>query len=270
MSDIDKHKVGAAFDKAAKVYDGLADFQQRVCEKLAATLPALSAECILDGGCGTGNSAEFLRTQWPDAMVVGCDLSVQMLAQARTRELIAVCGDLEQLPFNNVSFDLAWSSLALQWCQPQLAYAELQRVLKPGGKLVFSTLTSGSLHELETAFDGIATHRQVLPFASVTDLTASLHAAGFTHLQIRSERYITQHADFHALLASIRGIGANQSGRSQSDRSPSSIHQRRGLMGKSAWHAAQARYETLRDGDGLLPLSYELLFVCAEKPTMQG
>jgi malonyl-CoA O-methyltransferase len=166
-----------------------------------------------------------------------------------------VCGDLEQLPFKEASFDLLWSSLALQWCQPKLAYAELQRVLKPEGKLVFSTLTTGSLRELETAFDGIATHRQVLPFASIDEVTASLHAAGFTNLQIRSERFVTQHADFRSLLASIRGIGANQSGGPQ----------RRGLMGKNAWQTAQARYQALRDADGLLPLSYELLFVCAEK-----
>lgn len=255
MADIDKHKVGAAFDKAASVYDGLADFQQRVCEKLAVMLPTLPAASILDGGCGTGNGAGFLRTQWPDAMIVGCDLSLQMLTQSRARKLIPVCGDLEQLPFKHASFDLLWSSLALQWCQPQLAYVELQRVLKPGGKLVFSTLTIGSLHELETAFDGIAGHRRVLPFASVDDVTARLHAAGFTKLQIRNERYVTRHADFYALLASIRGIGANQSGGQQ----------RRGLMGKSAWQTAQTRYEALRDTGGLLPLSYELLFVCAEK-----
>jgi trans-aconitate methyltransferase len=87
MADIDKHKVGAAFDKAASIYDGLADFQQRVCEKLAATLPMLSASSILDGGCGTGNSAEFLSAQWPDAMLVGCDLSLQMLAQASTTQV---------------------------------------------------------------------------------------------------------------------------------------------------------------------------------------
>lgn len=260
MADINKHKVGAAFDRAAGRYDDLADFQQRVCVQLAATLPALPAGCILDGGCGTGNSAEFLTAQWPGAMLVGCDLSLQMLEKARTRTLIPVCGDLERLPFCDAGFDMLWSSLALQWCQPPLAYKELQRVLKPGGKLVFSTLTTGSLHELETAFDDIATHRQVLPFASVTDLTASLHAAGFTLLQIRTEHYVTRHADFQSLLASIRGIGANQSGG----------HQRRGLMGKNAWQTAQARYETLRDADGLLPLSYALLFVCAEKPAGLG
>jgi len=266
MAEIDKCKLGAAFDRAAGMYDALADLQQRVCARLALALPAMPAARILDGGCGTGNSAEFLSGRWPDAMIAGCDLSLRMLEQARARRLLAVQGDLEQLPFRDAGFDLVWSSLALQWCQPRPAYAELLRVLKPGGKLVFSTLTSGSLRELETVFRGIAVHRRVLPFASVADVEASLHAAGFTALRMRSEPYIARHADFASLLASIRGIGANQSSRSRSDRSPSDINQRRGLMGRQAWQTAQGRYEALRHADGWLPLSYALLFVCAEKP----
>jgi hypothetical protein len=36
-------------------------------------------------------------------------------------------------------------------------------------------------------------------------------------------------------------------------------------MGKSAWHAVQTRYEALRDGDGWLPATYQVLLVTAHK-----
>lgn len=260
MPEIDKSKVSAAFDRAAAAYDAMAQFQHQVCERLAATLPDMSADRkplrILDGGCGTGYGASLLRQHWPGALVVGCDLAPEMASKAMARGIASVCGDLERLPFADASFDLAWSSLALQWCQPALAYAELQRVLAPGGLLVFSTLGPRTLHELESAFGGIDAHRRVLRFAAAAEVEAALAAAGFGQIQIESENWITRHHDFKTLLATIRGIGANQIGGNR----------RRSMMGKTAWQAAQARYETLRDGDGLLPATYEVVFGSATKP----
>ncbi|WP_035625456.1 malonyl-ACP O-methyltransferase BioC [Herminiimonas sp. CN] len=259
MPDIDKSKVSAAFDRAAGAYDAMAQFQHQVCERLAATLPDMENDRkparILDGGCGTGYGASLLRRHWPEALVVGCDLAPEMARKTLARGIASVCGDLERLPFAGASFDLAWSSLALQWCQPALAYAELQRVLTPGGLLLFSTLGPGTLHELESAFAGIDTHRRVLPFAAASEVEAALAAAGFEQIQIGSENWVTRHRDFKALLASIRGIGANQIGGNR----------RRGMMGKTAWQAAQARYEALRDDDGLLPATYEVVFGCAAR-----
>ena len=259
MPDIDKTKVSAAFDRAAKAYDAMAQFQHSVCERLAATLPDRQAQSkpmrILDGGCGTGYGAALLRQHWPEALVVGCDLAPEMARKAKARGVACVCGDLEGLPFADASFDIVWSSLTLQWCQPVLAYAELQRVLAPGGLLVFTTLGPGTLHELETAFAGIDSHRRVLPFASAPQVEAALKVAGFERIKIKCENWVTRHSDFKTLLATIRGIGANQIGGNR----------RRSMMGKTAWQAAQARYDALRDDEGLLPATYEVVFGWAEK-----
>ena len=263
MPEIDKSKVSAAFDRAADDYDAMAQFQHQVCVRLAATLfdaqaaigPESTPMRILDGGCGTGYGASLLRQHWPEALVVGCDLAPEMARKANARGIATVCGDLERLPFADASFDLVWSSLALQWCQPALAYAELQRVLAPGGRLLFSTLGPNTLHELRSAFAGIDSHRRVLPFASAPQVEAALAAVGFERIKIEAMPWITRHSDFKTLLATIRGIGANQIGGNR----------RRGMMGKTAWQAAQARYEALRDDNGLLPATYEVVFGFAEK-----
>ena len=260
MPDIDKSQVSAAFDRAATAYDAMATFQHQVCDRLATTLPDLKPQRILDGGCGTGYGASLLRQRWPDALVVGCDLAPAMIRQARVRGIAPVCGDLERLPFADASFDLVWSSLALQWCQPALAYAELQRVLAPGGQLVFSTLGPGTLHELESAFSPIDTHRRVLPFAAPSQVEAALGAAGFERFKLTCEPWVTRHTDFKTLLATIRGIGANQIGGNR----------RQGMMGKTAWQAAHARYDALRDADGLLPATYAVVLGWAQKRSQGG
>lgn len=260
MIEIDKSQVSAAFDRAAQVYDAMAQFQHQVCERLAATLPELAPQRILDGGCGTGYGASLLRQRWPDALVVGCDLAPAMARQAQARGIAPVCGDLERLPFAEGSFDLVWSSLALQWCQPTLVYAELLRVLAPGGRLVFATLGPGTLHELESAFTSIDTHRRVLPFAPQAQVEAALADAGFERFQLTCEPWVTRHTDFKTLLATIRGIGANQIGGNR----------RQGMMGKSAWQAAQSRYEALRDTNGLLPATYSVVLGYAQKRPLAG
>ena len=260
MSDIDKSKVSAAFDRAASTYDIKADFQHQVCDRLKELLlPQLAAAKvptkILDGGCGTGYGAELLRQFWPSAQVTGCDLAPEMVKMARQRGISAVCGDLEHMPFSDNEFDLVWSSLALQWCRPEQAFSELQRVLEPGGTLAFTTLGTGTLHELETAFSGIDRHHRTLSFTSADAVEKLLLNAGFEHIQIMQETWVTHHPDFNNMLASIRGIGAGQSG---SDR-------RRSLMGKVAWKTAQTRYEAMSNTDGMLPVTYEVMFIFAQK-----
>lgn len=253
--DIDKNQVSAAFDRAAGSYDAKALFQHQVCAHLADFLPLEFAPSrILDAGCGTGYGAQLLRLRWPQAAITGCDLAPEMVRLTNERGIAAICGDLERLPFTDESFDLVWSSLALQWCDPSLAYAQFRRVLAPGGKLAFTTLTKGTLHELDSAFSGIDPYRRVLPFRTAEEINTALTEAGFHNIRITPETWITRHTDFSALLSTIRGIGASHTG---SDR-------RRTLMGKTAWLTAKSRYEALRGADGMLPATYEVLFVQAE------
>ena len=254
---IDKSKVSAAFDRAAGNYDAIARFQHGVCEHLAHFLPDdYEPMRILDGGCGTGYGAQLLQQRWPQAAITGCDLAPEMVRKTMARGIAAVCGDLERLQFADTSFDLVWSSLALQWCQAERAFAEFQRVLAPGGRLVFTTLATGTLHELETAFAGIDRHRRVLPFTSASQVEVALAHAGFTDIRVTRVSWITHHADFRSLLTSIRGVGASHTGGER----------RLSLMGKTAWKTAQARLEAMRDANNMLPATYELIFAQARKP----
>jgi ubiquinone/menaquinone biosynthesis C-methylase UbiE len=90
---------------------------------------------VLDVGCGTGISLQPLLARGMN--LTGLDPSAEMLAAAK---LVApgatlVEGKAEQLPFADGSFDAAVSAQAFHWFDADTAFAELIRVVKPGGPI---------------------------------------------------------------------------------------------------------------------------------------
>jgi len=95
----------------------------------------------LELGCGTG---VFLEKVAPcGADIHGLDLSEDLLAKARVR-LAAVRnvtlhqGNAEQSPFPAADFDVVYGSSVLHHLDLDAALREIHRVLRPGGRLVFT------------------------------------------------------------------------------------------------------------------------------------
>ncbi len=99
---------------------------------------------VLDVGCGTGVVA--VTASRLGAIVVGLDLTPALLERARENARLASVdiawheGDVEQLPFSDATFDVVLSQFGHIFApRPDVATAEMLRVLKPGGTLAFST-----------------------------------------------------------------------------------------------------------------------------------
>ncbi len=97
---------------------------------------------VLDAGCAAGEHALWLVES--GAQVTAIDISEPMVHLARTRlddRAVVLAADIAQpLPFGEAAFDIVFSSLTLHYLTdwgPTLA--EFERVLAPGGTLVFST-----------------------------------------------------------------------------------------------------------------------------------
>lgn len=110
---------------------------------------------ILDVATGTGDVAFRLREEYPSAQITGIDLSEGMLKIARGKEAkrrekieaqnrkgtcpatIEFCkGDSLDLPFGDNSFDAVTVAYGVRNFEDlHKGYAEIMRVLKPGGKL---------------------------------------------------------------------------------------------------------------------------------------
>lgn len=119
-------------------YGGL--FRQLHHETLDALLPSDKGSLVLEVACGTGHTTELLQAKAID--YIACDLTPNMLAQARARlgrssplaQANALC-----LPFAESSFDVVLSTRFLHLFpaeRQRLILAEMLRVLKPGGRLV--------------------------------------------------------------------------------------------------------------------------------------
>ncbi len=93
---------------------------------------------VLDLACGTGlGMAAYVDRGFE---VVGVDVAPAMMEQARAAlpagaRVTFVPGRAETLPFADASFDLVSCAQAFHWFEPQAAFAQCARVLRPGGAL---------------------------------------------------------------------------------------------------------------------------------------
>jgi len=99
---------------------------------------------VLDVACGTGVVAVTAARR--GARVSGLDLTPELLAVARDNARIAGVeidfhdGDIEDLPFEPDAFDIVVSQYGHIFApRPEVAVAEMLRVLKSGGTIAFST-----------------------------------------------------------------------------------------------------------------------------------
>lgn len=94
---------------------------------------------IVDLGCGPGDLVVAISRRLREAQIVGIDLSPSMLLWAGRHattdgRLRFIVGDAADLPFDDASVDLVVSTLSLHhWTEPADAFAEIARVLRPGG-----------------------------------------------------------------------------------------------------------------------------------------
>jgi SAM-dependent methyltransferase len=112
--------------------------------KLVSFARVAPKETVLDVGCGTGVVA--VTAARAGARVRGLDLTPALLERARQNASIAGVevdfteGDAEALPYPDASFDVVLSQFGHMFApRPEVATAEMLRVLKPGGRIAFST-----------------------------------------------------------------------------------------------------------------------------------
>jgi len=116
-----------------------------VVDHVIARAQLAAGDRVLDLGTGTGAvAARAAQLVGPNGLVVGVDISADMLRAARQRAaaqgLTKISfreGHAEALPAENESFDVVLASLSLMYVIDRATAArELARVLRPRGRLV--------------------------------------------------------------------------------------------------------------------------------------
>jgi SAM-dependent methyltransferase len=121
-----------------------ATFTTPVAAHLVAFAGIQKDDRVLDVGTGTGVAA--ITAARTGAWVTGLDLTPGLLEVAQENSRLAglevewMQGDAENLPFPDGRFDVVLSQFGHMFApRPDVAVAEMRRVLKPGGRVAFAT-----------------------------------------------------------------------------------------------------------------------------------
>jgi len=257
------HHVRHGFSQHAHEYDSHAQLQQSVLfNALREIEPQFSRDMLmLDAGCGTGYLMELLRHNEVPFTLAGCDVALGMCKEARERhsdehEQLMTCADITQLPYANACFDVAISSLTLQWvAEPDKALKELFRVLKPGGRAIITTFGPMTLQELREAFAKVDDMPHVSQFPNAEALEQQARNSGWQVDNVSTEFRTQHYSGVRQLMAAIRAIGAANRAESR----------RKSLTGPKRFAAMEAayceRYETARG----IPASWEVIYLTLRK-----
>ncbi|MES2831902.1 MAG: methyltransferase domain-containing protein [Pseudomonadota bacterium] len=289
---IDNLRVRRLFAKPERIIESgflRREIAVRMHERL--TLVRLSPRGVLDAGCGNGADLPMLQKLYPDAQIVGVDGAQAMLQTARGSQKAAlsavnrllaqwlparltsgltsgltprgldarlVCADFGKLPFATDAVDLIWSNLALHWHpQPDRVFGEWRRLLRANGLLMFSCFGPDTFQQLRTAFvaatGGAAT--RVLPFVDMHDFGDMLVGAGFATPVMDMEKITVTYETVERLMDDARAWGGN----------PLS-NRPRGLLGRHTWLRLCAALEGMRESNGLIPLTFEIIYGHAFRP----
>lgn len=264
---IDSLRVRGNFSSHADDYDSYASVQKRVVALLrerwwAAVRPAGR---LLDIGTGTGALAASLLATIPGRELVVMDIAHGMTRAAAQRlALVLPCdGDARCLPFAAETFSGILSSSVYQWveCLPA-AFAEVFRVLVPGGVFALALFGEQTLYELRSSHRlamaesgrGEASHVQSFP--TLDEVSAAIGSSSLVLRDLYRTMEVEYHADVPDLLRQLKKIGASNAA---ADRP-------RGFASRRVMQTMMTLYEKGHRCEQGLPASYEVIIAIAEKP----
>jgi len=263
-----KKEIARSFSDAAKVYEQHAVLQREIALRLVEKLDYIRCEpkVIIDAGSGTGYCTRALSKKFPKARITGIDLAEGMVAFSKTKKPWLskqkyIQSDMLELPFEDNSVDFIFSNLALQWITDMgVCFQEWQRVLKPGGLLLFSTFGPDTLKELKSSWAQADEGVHVNQFTDLHDVGDALVGAHLADPVMDAEIITTTYRDVKQLMYELKAIGAHNV----------DAERPKGLTGKGTLKKMMLAYEQFRNQQGWIPATWEVVYGHAWGTDYQG
>jgi ubiquinone/menaquinone biosynthesis C-methylase UbiE len=193
-------------------------------QTLAAEVAATPGVKVLDMGCGAGHASFAVAPH--AAAVVAYDLAPPMLATVAAAaiergfsNITTQQGAAESLPFDDASFDWVISRLsAHHWHDVPQALAEVRRVLKPGGRVMFIDIAGSDHPLLDTHLQAVEVLRDGSHIRDyrADEWIAFFDRAGFSanvrerwRMPLEFEAWVTRMRTPQPRVAAIRSIWDN-------------------------------------------------------------
>ena len=143
--------VAAFWARAAETYETEVPYFRLMGERIVARAGLRTGQDVLDVACGKGATLiPAARAVGDRGRVVGVDIVPEMVDAARAAAVDAglanvtvQVGDGDALDLDSASFDVVVCGFGLGFLRPELALAEMRRVLRDGGRLVTSVPMGG-------------------------------------------------------------------------------------------------------------------------------
>lgn len=160
MTRLSQRKALRLFEGLSASYDAVLEyvtlFQDRYWKRFLLEKAELKDGLrVLDLACGTCVLEEYIVGR--SCEVVGLDITEEMIriGKEKRNPLVGslVLGDAESIPFNDESFDVVLSCYLPKYCRGERLTSEIQRVLRPGGRVILYDFTRprgflGAFHAL--------------------------------------------------------------------------------------------------------------------------
>lgn len=161
-----------SFDKLAPTWEGRISDERLAPMKVALGGLAEPPATVLDLGTGTGRVARLVAEVWPQAKVVGADVSPGMIEEARRLggSVQYDVADAAALPYADGAFELVTLSNMIPF------FDELARVTAPGGSVIVA-FTMGDRTPIYVPFARVRSKLEQRGFSHVADFDAGTGTA---------------------------------------------------------------------------------------------
>lgn len=245
------------FNRAAASFDD-ADFVHAATRDglLARLKPmVVAAKSVVDLGSATGSTTRALKKRFRGARVISVDLSRNMLRKGLAKQSWlakspAIQAHATALPFADQSVDVVFANLLLPWIDdPAELFAEVARVLRKDGLLMFATLGPDSLLELRRAWQVADDYAHVNPFLDMHDIGDAAVKAGLRDPVLDVDRMAVTYSHPDALFQDLTRVAGRNC---LNGRNPA-------LVSKARFGKVIDALEATANGD-VLTLNLELVY----------
>ena len=184
------------FNKVVSYYDDNAVVQRKIGLQMIQMIKETPTN-ILDIGCGTGYLTNNLKNIYPNANIMGIDISTNMISYAKSlyNNIKFIEMDFESLKLDK-KFDLIYSNMAFQWSYNlKQVFQDIHKYIAKNGILLFSIPLKGSFKNLPQSFVmDLPDHNLVLDY---------LQTSGY---EIYDFTYVEEILKFDSIASAIKHI----------------------------------------------------------------